>query len=99
MKDTMSSIDVLVKHNITKKTQNECSTSNPPETDDHDIWAKLLASKVRRMSQENADQFKLEVDTKALQFLSMWAPTTMAVDVLGFMWSLTHKDIPTCPVY
>ena len=43
--------------------------SNKNPQDEHDMWAKLLATKVRRMDQDKGDQFKLRVDTLAFEYL------------------------------
>ena len=52
-----------------RKQGNSQSTANAEE-DEHDIWGRLLAKKVRRMDKNVIDQFKLEVDSKALKYLN-----------------------------
>lgn len=49
---------------------------NPPVEDTHEIWAKLLAGKVREMEAKTRERFKLYVDTLAIDAIDgAWRPT------------------------
>ena len=52
----------------TINNMNDMVTNKSPQ-DEHDMWAKVLASKVRRMDADKRDEFKLKVDTLALSYL------------------------------
>ena len=82
MTKTLNSIEEMVTHKK-NKASDPSSSENQQPADDHDIWAKLLASKVRRMNEDVGDEFKLQVDTMALQFLQKWHV---------YPWSLLKVD-------
>ena len=53
-----------------QKNKNSGASVSNVDEDDHDLWAKILARKVRRMDQVVGDQFKIDVDIMALKILS-----------------------------
>ena len=68
MKETMNSLgEVFAKRksatNLPEKVQ------DPKSPDIHDMWSKLLATKVRKMDESVIDDFKLEVDTLANTYM------------------------------
>ena len=67
MSATVSTLGDFVKQK--QQSSSDPHQSQPHTDDEHEIWAKLLANKVRRMHDVVADQFKLEVDTMALQYM------------------------------
>ena len=52
-----------------QKEKNHGPSVSHIEEDDHEMWAKILARKVRRMDEIVGDQFKVEVDIMALKIL------------------------------
>ena len=73
-KDFMENVSTTVKTlgELVTSQKSQASTSRAQtlsEADDHDIWASLLAKKVRRMDPMDGDEFKLKVDTLALTYL------------------------------
>ena len=68
MKNTMNTM-VEAIGTRQQAAKNQKSPSPDKSADEHDIWAKLLATKVRRMDHQVADDFKLEVDTLAVSYL------------------------------
>ena len=68
MNKTITSIHDYVD---TKKSQKKSPLKTVPTSDDDtDMWTQLLGKKVRRMDQMAAEEFKLKVDTLALEYLS-----------------------------
>ena len=66
LSNTLTSIgDIVTK-------QHQQPVTSAPVEDAHDMWAKLVAIKVRRMDEMKAEEFKLRVDTLALEFLKNW---------------------------
>ena len=51
------------------QADNPTSSKNQSPEDEHDTWARLVASKVHRMNPLVLDDFKLEVDTLAVNYL------------------------------
>ena len=53
-----------------QRNKNSGASVSQVDEDDHDLWAKILARKVRRMDQVVGDQFKIDVDIMALKILT-----------------------------
>ena len=73
-KEFMQNVSTTVKTlgDLVGAQKSQASTSGAqsnPEEDDRDIWAKLLAKKVRRMEPMDGEEFMLKVDTLALTYL------------------------------
>ena len=67
MNKTITTLGAFVDQ---RKKDLEKSATNPNiQEDEHDMWAKLLATKVRKMDELDGLQFKCDVDNMALQYL------------------------------
>ena len=53
----------------TQKDRRNAPSVSHIEEDEHEMWAKILARKVRRMDETVGEQFKIEVDIMALKIL------------------------------
>ena len=65
LSDTVQSVGDIIKHRQTAAAE----PSDSRKKDCHDVWAELLAVKIRKMPEMKAEEFKLKVDTMALDVL------------------------------
>ena len=63
---TISNLGKLITD---KKKKPPSSTQSHASDDDTDVWAKLLANKIKKMESIEGEEFKLEVDMLAMKRL------------------------------
>ena len=67
--ETLSKTISSVGDMISKKQSASAESAPSASLDDLDVWAKLVAAKARKMEEMRAEEFKLKVDTLALEYL------------------------------